>query len=156
MPKLKRYNLPNHAYFITTKTLNNVPLFANEDVAQLFLSTLFELKDRYQFQLFSFVIMPDHIHLLLVPSAAYTISALMQKIKGLFAKKYREYSGNPGSVWQKSFYDFVIYSEEKLIEKTLYIHQNPVRRGLVADEKDYKFSSACPGMETDLGIFLNG
>lgn len=155
MAKLKHYNLTNHACFVTTKTLNNAPLFANEDTAQLFLSTLFELKDRYQFQLLSFVIMPDHVHLLLVPSATYTISALMQKIKGLFAKKYRDYTGNHGSFWQKSFYDFTIYSEKKLIEKALYIHQNPVRRGLVTDAINYKFSSACPGMETDIGILLN-
>ncbi len=84
--------------------------------------------------------MPDHFHVLIMPKQEYKISSVVQKIKSLFAYKMRDV-GVKGSVWQKSFYDFVVYSEEKLGEKLNYIHANPVRKGIVKDLREYQFSS---------------
>jgi REP element-mobilizing transposase RayT len=84
--------------------------------------------------------MPDHFHALIMPKQRYKIESVVQKIKGLFAYRMRDL-GVRGSVWQKSFYDFVVYSEEKFREKLNYIHANPVRKGLVKDPRDYRFSS---------------
>jgi REP element-mobilizing transposase RayT len=80
--------------------------------------------------------MPDHFHALIMPKQGYNISSVVQKVKSLFAYNMRK-----GSVWQKSFYDFIIYSEEKCREKLNYIHANPVRKGIVKDPRDYEFSS---------------
>ncbi|MGH7802195.1 MAG: REP-associated tyrosine transposase [Thermodesulfobacteriota bacterium] len=87
-----------------------------------------------------FVVMPDHFHILIMPKEGYNISSVVQKIKSLFAYKMRE-TGVKGSLWQKSFYDFIVYSEEKCREKLNYVHANPIRKGLVKDPKDYRFSS---------------
>lgn len=75
-----------------------------------------------------------------MPKESFTISSVMQKIKSLFTYKVRRL-GFKGTVWQKSFYDFGIYSEEKCKQKLDYIHANPVRKGIVDDPIDYILSS---------------
>jgi putative transposase len=84
--------------------------------------------------------MPDHFHALIVPKQGYKIESVVQKIKSIFAYRIRDL-GIKGSVWQKSFYDFVVYSEEKCREKLNYMHTNPVRKGMADDPTDYRFSS---------------
>ncbi|MCI0454978.1 MAG: transposase [Candidatus Dadabacteria bacterium] len=140
MSKLTRYNIENHVYFVTSKTKNNKPIFLNPANADLFIQTLFECRNRYRFLLLGFVVMPDHFHALIMPKHGYYISSVVQKIKSLFAYRMRGL-GIKGSIWQKSFYDFVVYSEEKCREKLDYIHANPVRKGIVNDPMDYRFSS---------------
>jgi len=138
--KLKRYNIDNRVYFVTSKTLNNKPIFLNHVYAELFVKNLFRCRERYGFLLLGFVLMPDHFHALIMPKKCFTISSVVQKIKSLFAYKLRDL-GVKGNIWQKSFYDLGIYSEEKWRQKLDYIHANPVRKGLVDDPSDYKFSS---------------
>lgn len=140
MSKLTRYNLENRIYFVTSKTKNNEPIFLNLASAELFIQTLFDCRNRYGFLLLGFVVMSDHFHVLIIPKQGYKISSVVQKIKGLFAYRMRDIGIN-GPVWQKSFYDFVVYSEEKFREKLNYIHANPVRKGIVKDPRDYRFSS---------------
>ena len=138
--KLKRYNVENHVYFVTSKTLNNKPIFLNHAYAELFIKHLLSCRQRYGFVLLGFVLMPDHFHALIMPMEGFKISSVMQKIKSLFAYKLRRL-GVKGTIWQKSFYDFGIYSEEKCRQKLDYIHANPVRKGIVDDPIDYRFSS---------------
>ena len=104
--------------------------------------------------------MLDHIHLLLQPwvgsnsfepsknqeanefaSTLENISYVVKRIKGASAREINKYLKSSGNFWQKDFYDFNIYSEEKLREKLNYIHNNPVKHGLVKDPKDWKHSS---------------
>jgi REP element-mobilizing transposase RayT len=75
-----------------------------------------------------------------MPKKGFGISSVIQKIKSLFAYKLRDLAVK-GTIWQKSFYDFGIYSEEKFRQKLDYIHANPVRKGIVDDPVDYRFSS---------------
>jgi putative transposase len=89
MSKLKRYNLENHIYFVTSKTKDNKPIFLNYVYAELFIQNLFECRNRYGFLLLGFVLMPDHFHALLMPKKDFNISPVVQKIKSLFAYKLR-------------------------------------------------------------------
>lgn len=139
--KFKRFDLEGHIHFVTSKTKNNTPIFSDKKTAELFISVLFDCRKKYKFLLLGFVVMPDHFHALILPDKDYSISQVMQKIKGLFAYKYREQSKISGSIWQKSFYDFVLNSKEKLIEKLNYIHNNPVRKNIASSPGDYPYSS---------------
>jgi putative transposase len=152
--RLRRYNLENCAYFVTTKTIRNKPYFTDHHLAELFVGNLYSCREKYRFLLFSFVLMPDHFHALITPEKGYTISGVIQKIKSLFVKKLREEMNWSGTFWQKSFYDFVIYREEKLLEKMNYILQNPVRKGIVETPEDYRFSTANNKFENDKDKFL--
>jgi len=98
--------------------------------------------------------MPDHLHALIMPKNGHTISAVMQKIKSLVAKRLREETGQSGNIWQKSFYDFIVISQERLLEKIQYIHNNPVRKGLANTIKEFSYSSANKKYENDLQRIL--
>ena len=152
--KLRRYNLENCAYFVTTKTIRNKSYFTDHHLAELFVENLYYCREKYRFLLLSFVLMPEHFHALIAPEKGYTISGVMQKIKSLFVKRLRQEMNWSGTFWQKSFYDFVIYREEKLLEKINYILQNPVRKGIVENPEDYRFSSANNKFENDIDEFL--
>ncbi len=152
--KFKRYNLENHAFFVTSKIKGNQPYLLDHHLAELFIETLYVCRKRYGFLLLSFVVMPEHFHALIIPQKGYTISGVMQKIKSLFVKKMREELNWEGNFWQKSFYDFVVYTDKKLIEKINYILQNPVRRGLVQKVEDYPFSTANKRFENDIERFF--
>jgi putative transposase len=98
--------------------------------------TILDLASEKEVMLYAYVIMPDHIHLLIRP-INHGISKTMQLIKGRASRKI-----NKGSFWQKGFFDFAILTEKKFREKFNHIHYNPVKRGLVERAEDYKYSSA--------------
>lgn len=114
-----------------------------------------------------YVIMPEHVHLLLLPQSAssadpVSISTVLQDLKGLSSRNCKEslrtiWKGNrslgtkpldswaigiePKPFWKPRGYDFNVANEEKVLEKLTYIHNNPVRRGLVNSPEDWKWSS---------------
>lgn len=97
--------------------------------------------------------MPEHLHLIILPKQK-NISQAMHSIKGYSSKAINRINNRNGQVWQSSFRDFTIYTEELLLEKIAYMHNNPVRKGLVLDASRYKFSSANPIYETDIELVL--
>jgi len=90
MSKIKRFNIVNYCHFVTTKTFNNVKIFNKEENVQLFLKVLYEVKEKLDFLLIGFVIMQDHLHLMIVPNTRNTISDVMRHIKGRFARFYNQ------------------------------------------------------------------
>ena len=106
--------------------------------------------------LMGYVVMPEHVHLLLSEPQRGTPSTELQKLKLRVARKLRKRRGRParatrlpveeggetlGTFWQARFYDFNVYSEGKKMEKLHYMHANPVIRGLVKNPKDWPWSS---------------
>jgi putative transposase len=144
-----RLNLSGYPSFITTKTLSNQPFFFDSlNAKSLVSSILFGSKNNW-FDLIAFVVMPDHLHLITIPKGK-NISQIMHSIKSFSSKKINKATQREGSVWQSSFRDLTLWSEEVVIEKVNYIHYNPVRKGLVSDPEDYKYSTANKRFERDL------
>ena len=104
----------------TTITLNREPLFENTELANEVLGAIFFGKRKQWYYLLSFVIMPDHIHLLIIPREK-DISECMKSIKGFSARKINELIGRKGSIWQRSFYDYILDNEEKVLNRISYI-----------------------------------
>lgn len=98
--------------------------------------TLLELEREGRLELYAYVVMPDHLHLLIKPTGA-DIAQAMKLVKGRSSRRI-----NQGSSWQKGYFDFTILKEEQFEEKFNYIHGNPVRRRLVEQAEDYPWSSA--------------
>jgi putative transposase len=86
--------------------------------------------------------MPDHYHVLLSLRAENSISNIIRKVHSLSAQHSRHLTSHRGRVWQRRFYDHVIRDEADWLTKMTYIHGNPVKEGLVANEVDYPWSSA--------------
>jgi putative transposase len=124
-------------FFTTAVTANRRRLFQVESNAQLLLDILKENRAKGRYQLHAFVIMPDHIHLLLTPAEDISLEKAMQFIKGGFSFRLRP----KFPVWQESFTTHRIETSEDYQRHIDYIHQNPVRAHLCATATDFAFSS---------------
>lgn len=119
-----------------------------ENYARLFLKTLYGYRRQGKFELHAFVLMPDHVHLLVTPAADMTIERVMQFIKGGYSHAVgKEISGR--EIWQKGFTDHRIRDAQDYAGHRLYIHQNPVMGRLVASATEYRYGSGYPGFRLD-------
>jgi putative transposase len=129
--------MPTHA--VTTVTSQRRALFQRTANAELLQQLLFRYRDQGRYQLHGFVIMPDHVHLLLTPSPAQTLALCIKCIKGGFSYAVRAQFG--GEIWQPSFHEHRIRDTEDFQNQLHYIAANPLRRGL----SDHPFvHTACP------------
>ncbi|NYF90544.1 transposase [Tunturiibacter empetritectus] len=124
-------------YFITSATHNRRRLFQVDRHAQLFLDTIQHYRAKGHYKLHAFVIMPDHINLLLTPQTI-SLERAVGLIKGGFS--HRLSSSQP--IWQRSFTDHRIRNRVEFEIRRTYIHQNPVRANLVSSAEVYPWSSA--------------
>jgi len=92
MSKVARFNLENYCHFVTSKTHRNTKIFSEGKAADLLIQTIFEVRKKLRFRLLAFVVMPNHIHLMLVPDKRNSISDVMRHIKGRFARRYNQLS----------------------------------------------------------------
>ena len=93
----------------------------------------------YGFYVTGYVVMPEHVHLLISEPERAKLSVALQMLKQNVARQLREPEGGP--FWQPRYYDFCVWSDAKRIEKLRYIHRNPVRRGLVSSPEQWPCSS---------------
>jgi putative transposase len=141
MSNLKRYHEKNIPYFVTTVTKDRKLLFHDLRWCRILLVTIEYHKTVFDYNVYGYCLMPDHLHLILRPIGSFSISFIMKMIKGSFARRMNKLRGRTGSQWQRKFYDEAIRSEKQLLQQLDYMHQNPVTAGLVEDVKDYFFSS---------------
>jgi putative transposase len=135
-------------YFTTTPTWGRRDLFLAERWANLMLAALLDYRSQGKYLLHEFVIMPNHLHLILTPEGI-TLERAMQFIKGGFSRRATVELQSQMEVWQKGFSDHRIRSFEDFEQHRQYIHMNPVRAKLVFDPKEYKYSSASGAFALD-------
>ncbi|MFH0884058.1 MAG: transposase [bacterium] len=151
---------PSHAHFLTFGTFHHVPLFKHENLCAMFLQQLALSRKQLGFQLWAFVVMPDHVHLLLYPQGDVSITHILSSIKRGFAWQalqflregapkilsalQRKQRGNvTHHIWQAGGgHDRNIFGDEALRKTMEYIHGNPVRKGLVGLPEEWPWSSA--------------
>ena len=97
------------------------------------------MRQRYQFAVAGYVLMPEHVHLLVGEPRIASLSVAIQVLKQQTSKKLNKCGET--QFWQRRYYDFNVWSERKTREKLGYMHRNPVRRGLVAEPEDWPWSS---------------
>ncbi len=142
-----RGNTGYSIYFITASTFQRRPLFRNEPMARLFVEVLFHYRDKKNYILHEFVVMPDHFHLLLSPTVSLERS--LQLIKGGFSYRAKRELGHRGEIWQPSYYDRRVREIEDYGNFRFYLRRNPVQRGLAETPEQYPYSSAHPGFMLD-------
>jgi putative transposase len=159
MPKglRRRYGL-HHLHFITCSCYRRLPLFSSAKSRTAFVKILGEVRDRYRFQLAGYVVMPEHIHLLISEPPAATPSKVMQVLKQRVSRRFRHKPTGEAAAaqlrlpfplthdflpqfWQPRFYDFNVWSQKKFVEKLHYMHMNPLKRKLVTHPRDWPWSS---------------
>lgn len=158
MSKPSRFSSPDYSdktYFVTTDTWERRPLFNSERMARLFLEKLYGYRQQGRFAVHEFVVMPDHVHLLITPRGT-TLERAVQFIKGGFSHAVSAELGSKMEIWQRGFSDHRIRGSEDYRLHVQYIRQNPVRRGLAQRPEEYPYSSAYPGFTLDPAPDLSG
>ena len=140
---------PRGTYFVTFSTHNHRKLFVVESYVRLFLQTLYRHRREGRYTLHAFVVMPEHIHLLLTPALDVTIERAIQLIKGAYSHELGGIIGRKREVWQRGFTDHRIRNEMDFRHHRNYIHQNPVEREMVNDPCECRYCSAFPGFKLD-------
>lgn len=125
-------------FFITTVTANRRRLFQVDSNANLLLQVFQQNRTKDRFLLHAFVIMPDHIHLLLTPAKDISLEKAMQFIKGGFSFQLK----SKQTVWQDSYNEQRIKDANDYAQHRTYIEENPIRASLAAHAESYPFSSA--------------
>jgi putative transposase len=134
-------------YFTTTQTWERQTLFQVEANWELFIETIFRYRKQDKFLLHEFVVMPDHVHLIMTPTGV-TIERAMQLVKGGFSFALGK-TGRSGEVWQKGFTDHRIRDWNDFLLHKNYLRRNPVKRGLCGVPEEYHSSSANSLFELD-------
>ena len=155
----ERFHRAGDLHFLTFSCYQRQPLFPTPAPRDLFLESLERVRRRYRFVVVGYVVMPEHVHLLVSEPQRDSLSTAMQALKLSFVRRLdgsvvprsrntSETWGIPCSekhesqhFWQARYYDFNVWTEKKRIEKLRYIHRNPVKRGLVASPEQWPWSS---------------
>ncbi len=129
-------------YFITASAYMHQNLFQRTETADLLLATIVRNRDKGEFLLHEFVIMPNHMHLLLSVDDDHAVGRAIQMIKGGFSHAMGQAGLKLKAVWQPSYYEHRVRDAAEYDRMRNYIHQNPVRRHLVERASDCPYSSA--------------
>jgi REP element-mobilizing transposase RayT len=142
-------DLEGLVYFVNTRTNEREKIFSNAKFARIVVDAFQFGRDQNWFLLLGFVVMPDHIHVAVVPQKR-KIPEIVRGIKGFTTRKINDLMNKKGKLWQKGYRDFVMDDLEAINQKLRYIEENPVRAGLTKDVKKYPFSSAGKYEQLDL------
>ena len=155
--RVKRMNDPNHARYITFSTYQRLDLFSTEAIRDVFVEQLRLTRERHDFLLYAWVLMPNHAHLFMREPHDGIVSEILKTLKlGLSKRVIHRWVQLDAPIldrirdargvyrfWQRGGgYDRNIYSDSEFNEKIGYIHMNPVRAGLARTPLDWAWSSA--------------
>ena len=158
--RFNRGDMKGVLHYITINVRDKATIFSHSQFALIVLQELSRRCRRQQAKLVAYVIMPDHIHII-INIRDGTVSIFLAQFKQAVTRRINEQmhvdendkhlswlnkSGHP-ELWQDGKHDFYIYSPEMLKQKIDYIHANPVRDCLVEHAQDYKYSSFCASYE---------
>ncbi|MCU1309548.1 MAG: hypothetical protein JWO20_673 [Candidatus Angelobacter sp.] len=140
---LKRYHESKQTHFITFSCYRRLRHLNTPTLRDLFRSSLEQTRFRYEMRIFGYVVMPEHVHILVSEPERETLATAIQSLKLSGAKLAKRPTETDGSsrFWQKRYYDFNVKDHEQFVEKLRYIHRNPVKRGLVEKPEEWEWSS---------------
>jgi putative transposase len=143
-------------YFVTTDTWERRPIFAKSKTAHIVIEQLLDCRERGFYKLHAFVIMPDHIHILITPGDSIAVEKAVQMIKGGSSHRIGLDDPHRFPIWHTGFHDRWIRDVEEYRNTKLYIEQNPISSGLNQSPGQHLFSSASGSYPLDLSKFDRG
>jgi len=141
MARLPRLNLPNIPQHIVQRGNNRQACFFSEDDYSIYLSKLREYSQKYDVAVHSYVLMTNHIHLLLTPKESHGVSRLIQSLGSYYVRYINQTYNRSGTLWEGRYKSTLIDSNNYFLTVSRYIELNPVRAQMVEHPKDYPWSS---------------
>jgi REP element-mobilizing transposase RayT len=136
--RLGRFDESGFYYFLATVTKNRKPIFLERAAAQIVLDSLKWLDDNDRITLIAAIVMPDHVHFIAELKSASLVK-LMHSLKSYTANEINRVLGQNGHVWENQYYERGIKDESSLNSLIRYCLENPVRKGIVSDFREYRF-----------------
>ena len=133
---LKRFQRSAQSHFVTFTCYHRRRSFDSPAVYDLFVQVLEEMRSRFGLCVYGYVVMPEHVHLLLSEPERGLLADAIHYLKLSFTKRL-----GAGGFWQKRYYDRNVRNEREFVEKLRYIHRNPVKAGLCELPEDWSWSS---------------
>ena len=142
MPRQARNKINGNFYHVMSQGINKEAIFDNDIYKKMYIKLIFEHAVEYNIKIVAYCIMTNHVHLLLQIENIDEMSEFMKMINMKFAMIYNKLEDRVGVVFRNRFKSEYIDSEEYLYNCIYYIHNNPVKAGIVKEQKLYQFSSA--------------
>ena len=140
-----RFDAANRIYFVSKRIAVGCNInLAQSELAPIVIQTLFWLMDHQRLWLLGFVIMPDHLHLVLAPRMPHLLRDVMKSLCSYSARLINEQLRRRGPLWAEEYYEHLLANGDEVQPFIEYIHLNPVRKQLVEQAIDWPFSSARP------------
>ena len=142
MPRLARIAPDEHIYHVMTRGNNRQDVFKEEKDYERYIELLERYKEKFRFNLYHYVLMRNHVHLILEPSRkGGKLSEIMKGINLSYVHYYKSRNRYIGHFWQDRYKSILISRDDYLLACGSYVELNPVRANIVEDPKDYKWSS---------------
>jgi putative transposase len=141
MARLPRLTLPGYPHHIIQRGNNRQAVFSSAADHQMLLALLGESARKFGVALHAYVLMDNHFHLLATPSTADGLPQMMQAAGRRYVRYFNDSQGRSGTLWEGRYRATVIEAERYLLACMAYMDLNPVRAGLVAEARDYPWSS---------------
>jgi putative transposase len=133
---LVRYQESGSLHFVTFSCFGRRQSLRGAEARDVFERALESMRCRYRFIVAGYVVMPEHVHLLVFEPAGTSLATIVKALKLSVAVQRTE-----RPFWQARYYDFNVLTDGKRVEKLRYLHRNPVVRGLVEKPEDWRWSS---------------
>ena len=146
MTKLRHYDHAGTARFVTFSTFRRLPALNDDRLKQIIIDELKSLRATYDIRIYGYVLMPDHVHLVLHPPNGMALGKRIGELKSLSSRRYFMEQKTPENhqkriLWQLRCYDHNCRTTVSAVEKINYCHYNPVRKGLVQEAGEWRWSS---------------
>lgn len=141
MARLPRFDIPGQPQHVIQRGNNRSAIFADEEDYEFYLKKLGDACQKHQCDLHAYVLMTNHVHLLLTPHAKGGIGKVMQMLGRYYVQYFNYRYSRTGTLWEGRYKASVIDSEQYLLTCSRYIELNPVRAGMVEHPRDYLWSS---------------
>ena len=138
---LVRFQESEQSHFLTFSCCRRQPNFTSPDIYDLFLECLDRMRTRFVMRIYGYVVMPEHVHLLVSEPEQGSLADALHYLKLSFTKRLNNGSSRTGPFWEKRYYDRNVRDEDEFKVKLRYLHRNPAARGLVKGPGDWKWSS---------------
>ena len=158
MSQLYHFNNLGSARFVTFSCYHNYNLFKTSETKDIFVKRLSDMRGKYNYKLYGYVVMPNHVHLVMLPTKETTIGQIIGTLKSITAReiinlwkdkelpifeklKVHRDGKERFAFWQRRYYDHNCRSKDTVIEKINYCHNNPIKKRLVTEPGEWKWSS---------------
>ncbi|HSV58750.1 MAG TPA: transposase [Variovorax sp.] len=141
MARLPRLTLPGQPHHVIQRGNNRQPIFVDHEDRQMLLGLIGEHAARLQVALHAYVLMDNHFHLLATPTSSEGLPQWMQAVGRRYVRYFNDRHGRTGTLWEGRYRSTLIQTDRYFLACMAYIDLNPVRAGMVADARDYPWSS---------------